>query len=627
MTCSAGAPRSPENAQATSGRGTRAFGWLVLCVFFGTGCALDRSPRAVDGPVAPGMDAAVPVDAVVVRDAGSRDGGPGDAGMRDAGTCETVELTEVAASDFELLDNGLARESQALWLARDEYEYGSLEAHAHPVLLNAEHDIELVQTSDAYGGGPVESLDVDEMPTHWGINGIDHTVIAEGEIYLDGEITLEPEAGVDRKVVLELEFPGETIRMVGTGDELSRGITPPEPGWYPIRIATEARYFGGVTHRLTTRPALEPQQLRHRRDHRCVVQRGYEQRLPQQTPARVRFDCGPLDRYYSYGGISELDLRDRNRWSQYWTGRLLFRNRDAVIRVVSDDHHFVFVDGHFVGGVGSPGIFDREYALQIEPGYHDVVLVHVEEDGLAQMTLSIDGEVVNFGEAHSTTRFHGMPFAHAAVPEEEVPAGEIRTSSLVLDSPTDAAAAVEVSLLLQTERPEDVNFRIFAPTEGTPAYDGPFTAESWELVPGWHVARTTLVRPAQTNGTWRVEVANGSPDRLRLAAFGVIAHIHGTAEPFRTRGFADSMPRRSDEVLVGARPTVRSVEGGAVALQLRTAPTVEALEDMAWSPVGPDGMMATPLEPGFFQVRAELTGPGHVTPRLSRVVLLSQRCR
>jgi hypothetical protein len=469
-----------------------------------------------------------------------------------------------------------------------------------------------------------------------GVND-DFTLVFRGEIYLDAATSFTLESDGPSRVEIDTDgtFSHQLYDDAST-NTATRQVTPPMPGWYPIRAALTDTVGDAFFRLRTTNGPILRERLRSQTTTASgLVLDAYDDPL-LTTDAGLGLEAVPL--MHNFGGtaptwdlllqtVTDYSVRMRGQWLADAAGPYRF---GATLD--SDDWVRIWLDGRVISSRWGPGdTYDASEPLDLAAGWHDLVVDVSRQGGGCSFAIEVleapSGvrtgvimpdrlrPVVRNGLLESRTTQAGLAysipdngttpisFALSAMPSDAV----VQAVDAGFDLNHSSAAQATISLVhpdgtALVLRTNDATNRPFE-------YYGALTAFAGKsLVVG--ATPWTLVAaddPAQSG-------PGGSILNMMLA----VSYRAGPA-PVASGARFESKPRPLPEgatKIVGARALPAPPAGATVAMSMRTCATAEACASAAWQPV--TGELDLPAE-AFVEYRLELGSDGWAIPSVDRV--------
>jgi hypothetical protein len=480
-------------------------------------------------------------------------------------------------------------------------------------------------------------------PVGMGIVATDRwTIRGESEVFLDaGRWVFAFQA--DDHGFLELSAGGGDFQRVvnASNGEATGTFEAPVSGWYPVRFAlcdisgsaaVRVRFSGpGVANAI----AIPRHRLRARVDAMAgLVQYAWDDKLGKgDLAARVdTTELASID--WRNDGPTDLGLTDENDFTIRWAGQLRIEKAgEYELRYLSDDGQRLWIDGQLVTDAWDTTSHSQTtLPIQLDVGWHDIVIDHTEGGGTANAFLTIV----------SGPELAGQPLPLDRL--RPVEARSVRFESGVnhTDAPLPDSGRVEVPI-------------VFSGAPGA-------RATSANVVvgfnhPGWNEVRGELVSPGGTvvdlfpappsgaggavghfapifasplaiDGTWRLRLLDLQSNGTSGSAteFAMTLHYAGGEPPVATTASYQSSVRdlgsASPEVL-SVQWTPRAPAGSTVSIRVRTCADSADCADQAWSEplADPAGSPLPITAQRYLQWRAEMTSDGDATPSLEALFI------
>ena len=553
---------------------------------------------------------------------------PPDAGRPDAPPGTNLWRTDT--SD-ELLTGTLRGTAVARGVVEPEaFATGALRVRSSNAVEFTDPDAAAWATLDALtpAATALSLLPLDPRPRPGGL-GLDAddswTLWADGEVFLPAGNQGLDLAAADRGFI-EIALDGTTFqRLASTGPKATASFMVPADGWYPVHLAMSKTGAGPSRFDLEIDPLGAPPRqpmfgswFRTPADTMSgVAFTTTDQPFAVRRAAQTLYTGTLLDEDWGQNGPTDMDLGGFSTFGTRWEGQILIDTAGPYsFHVSSDDGHHLYVDRALVSDHWGTGTQDVTVPVQLDAGWHDLVLDHCDTGGNARLHLDVNGAQIAadhlrpvFGRTDRVVMagaFTGVPTAPDANVDVQLTAPPGGHITLV-----DVAAEVNHpdfrQVVLKLQPPSNTTLTVFDDNTDTSTGDQNRYA-------------TFPAMPAETlSGRWRLQFQDdsGAKDGM-LVGYWLTVHYSGGSETVRLASTWTSevhdfgAPQTFDAVTYQAfTPT-----GSTLALALRTCTqpcTTEPFVDVA---VG-----ATPAVPvgQFAQLRATFTSDGDASPWLDVV--------
>jgi hypothetical protein len=530
----------------------------------------------------------------------------------------------------------------------ETYSIGGLHMTAYPraiVMQNSTATWAQLETlmqnpppSGARQGVPPDFEFGNTQPYGVGLARIDNfTLVFRGEIFLDATTTFRLQS--DGPALLQIDTDGtyghQVFDQVDAQPDGTMTVTPPAPGWYPIRAAlTDTAADAYIRFRTQSGP-IPRDRFRSRTTAAAgLVLEGFEDPL-LTTPAGLGIETQDLARDFGTNRPTwDFNLMSPADYSARMRGQVLVETPGAYrfgATVDSDDLVRIWIDGKVVSSKWGPGdSYDASMPLELAAGWHDLVIdvagigtrsgfsVEILEGPPGVATGVIPARllrpVVRTGQLEPFT----LGAATIAIPDNGLT--EIPLPPASLQVPAGALVqAVDVGYALSHGAPIQATVKLVHP-DGTA--DVLRTNDPTMLPFEHHGARAAFEgKPVPAGAlSWKLVVEDNA-----LGAAGSIGGImvatgyRGGPPPVTPAARFESKPRPfpAEAVeIVDARTIPLAPAGATIAISIRTCATPDACAAAAWQPVA--GESAIPAAP-FIEYRLELGSDGWAVPSVERV--------
>lgn len=587
------------------------------------------SPDAFRPPDAPLPDAMVPVDALPV--------GPGffldDDAAHFTGAIDGAVVSEWGGVEPMAFYTGglLARAS----------DDGTIVSGGGAAWIDFQA-MTLTTAATVYGGLDLSWGAV--APPGLGLTGPDGwTVGIEGQIYLTAG-TWTFHLLVDDHGFIELAQPGAaSYSRVASGDngvDVDGAFAVTSSGWHPIRILVSKTSGNGRMRVEATPPGgsrgpIPKSALRARAD---AVQGLYLIAYDDSHMLgshQVTID-GNSPANYDWGITrpGDLGLTGSDTFTTRWVGQLRVDTAGSYIyRFVSDDGQRLWIDGVKVLDDWDETSHDNTTAsLNLDAGWHDIVIDHMEIDTSARATLTIASGPEGSGA--------GLPVSklRPVVPRAaRLESGFDRTdravadlgsaeSSAVLDAPPGAkVTGLVVSYTFDHQYHGDVELRLIGPDGSNVLLrdniGGSASGSVSERV------TVTALDGANVAGTWTLRMSDTASLHTGTLRDFQLTVFHRSGEPpiMQTASYESEVKdlgpgiRKYDAFTWGSRVAA----GSTIRLRVRSGDDAQAVTAAEWSVplVNPSGGSPPVLPKRYFQYRIEFTSDGDGAPSVDWVRL------
>lgn len=453
------------------------------------------------------------------------------------------------------------------------------------------------------------------------------TLVFRGEIYLEGPTALTLEG--DGPSMVQLAVADGVTYDVRIYDEVSTSnptmtVTPPKPGWYPIRAAMTDTVGDAVIKLTSAGAALPRERLRSRVTTTGLVVEGFESPALTTTAGlgladhdlRQTYEATPYDIKLvtddfalRYAGQLRIDVAGGYRF-------------DATPD--TGDGYRVWIDGKVVASAWGDGdVAHGSPVLELAAGWHDLVVDYADTGGAANVNVvMLEGPagvplgtiakerlrpVVRFGTVETF-----VSTQTSSIPDN----GKVTIAIGATTLPGDAIVqSADISYVLTHAMVEQVSTRLLHPDGSA----DPLRAAGLPARPvDFFGARTAFAnKSAIGSGTWRLEVSDGANGQTGVV--GSIAFALGYRAgvgPYAPVSTFTSQPRAIEATaIVAARATGTFPPGSSAAVSVRTCPDAPSCDAAPWQAAD-----ALPLaNAGFVQYRVELASDGWAAPSVDKV--------
>jgi subtilisin-like proprotein convertase family protein len=474
------------------------------------------------------------------------------------------------------------------------------------------------------------------------------TLRFEGEVWLDaGDWTLFLLA--DDHGFLEVDGGSGVYDRVVSADypyEASGTVHAATSGWYPVRwavsdtgggAAMRIRYQGPGVAQATTIPR---HRLRARVDGvRGLVEYAFDGALYDGDRGITIDTDAPADVDWAGGAPADLGLSSNDNFSVRWSGQWHVDTAGAyALRYASDDGQRLWIDGAPLLDAWDNSNHDQTTApMQLEAGWHDVVIDQSERFGSAraQLTVASGPDLVGQplpvdhlrvvegrGERHE----HGANHNDLAIPDAPSASVDgVVESPITFALPTSVVThGVDVGFTYDHEWQGDLRIELLAPSGKRVVLRDAFGNNGGSYAE--HYARADL-DGEPVGGTWIVRFIDVDPGAVgTVRDVELTVHTEGAGAPPIEPVASYVSPVRD----LGAAAAIQQVRwvahapvGTAVAVAVRTCATADACAAAPWSDPLADPTGTTPAVAAarFAQYKVDLTSTGDATPSLESIEL------
>jgi hypothetical protein len=500
---------------------------------------------------------------------------------------------------------------------------------------------------ERYGERPVTDW-MNDRPHGLGLTAADvdsFTVVYDGELYLAGPTTLQ--LGCDDLGFLEIELPdgGQLVRCIWNQPAPSSiALTPPAPGWYPIRGAVSEA--AGVANFLLSQvisgvpQPIAPKVLRARvTDAHGAIVIGANDRIFTNVQPTTSVEASLVDRDFA-GGPPTYDLPNvyngAGNFALRYAAQLRIDTAGTYVFVVdpgseSGDYERLFIDRapvaqHWPGMPQMPS-----GTIDLAVGWHDLVLDYADLSAADHVALRMQAP----GAASATAipssqlrpvRTHDLLTSSVGGNTNLIDASASGPSTVTIGLPITAPAAAVLDsadflfYLSGGEPRNELELALAGPTAteplalpATPAYEA-----TWDYMP----ADTGLAGQDMSQGFQAMftdTVQDGSSGQIQAPI--LIASYHGgPLAPFAKDMQYTSAPHATvNAVAIGAVTVTGDLAGATLVIEVRTGDDA-TLASAPWVAVA-NGDAPAVEAAAFVQYRLTLTGDGWQYPSIDKVAI------
>lgn len=491
------------------------------------------------------------------------------------------------------------------------------------------------QVGEAYGVIPADWGG--DRPHGLGLTSSDNfTIVVDGEVHLAGPTTLQLFADDDGFVELDLGAIRPLLRSsYSDATAATVTITPPHPGWYPIRGAMSenngnAKLALGIAGAGAVAAPITADVLRARATDAqgLVVSGATDRMLASVVPAtsvetQLARDWG-TNKAPSYDlGASGQDLS--HDFSLRFAGQLRIDAAGAYafgfdVGTELGDYARIFVDGAVVASTW-PGDAVAPAAVQLAAGWHDLVVDYADQNGDAQLTATITppgGTPVTLGGAQlRPVRATGWL---AAVPPTTGATWSTPGSTavpLALAAPGGAVVDAIDAYFQLSPRASEVP-SILSPAGGSDALALPATP-AYDATTDAFTGRTALAGAA-VMGMWKLAFDDAASDgSCSVSSPALIVTYHGGPQaPYATPMTYVSAPRPTPGARsIDAVHVTGDLAGAKLAIDLRTG-DAQTIDAAPWVAIV-DGAPPAVAPGALVEYRLTITGDGWHAPAIDKV--------
>jgi subtilisin-like proprotein convertase family protein len=461
--------------------------------------------------------------------------------------------------------------------------------------------------------------------------------------WFEGEIWLEAGSWtfyllVDDHGFIEIAPPGSSsyTKVVGANwnVEGSGVFDAAAAGWHPFRYAiAEQAGSAEVTLRFAG-PGVGQQPIpRHRFRARVdqiqgMVQAGFDESRGVGDVDTTIDAIGPGNTNWNTGNPGDLGMTAADAFSVRWAGQ--FRvdlGGTYTFRYQTDDGQRLWIDGiKVIDSWGDTVVNAVTGALNLAPGWHDLVIEQSEWVGGAAATLTVESGPELVGQALPVFRLRPVEGrAERVCPgvnHDDVAIGDLATvqSSVVVTAPPSATVTgIDLQLAYTHTYRGDMVFRLRAPSGTEVVVFDPSDSTSGSWTERFVV---TGLNGQLASGTWTLVAQDAaSQDTGTLLDFAVTPHFAGGDPPIPTASSFESSVRDLGTGTILSVDTLTWAErlpaGSDIAVSVRTCALPGDCAAAPWSPAvtAPGGAPAVGAA-RYLQYRIDFTSDGDRAPAL-----------
>lgn len=460
--------------------------------------------------------------------------------------------------------------------------------------------------------------------------------------WFEGEIWLEAGAWtfyllVDDHGFLELAPPGSSTftKVVGANwpTEGSGAFNAAATGWHPFRYAIAEQAGGAeVTMRFSGPGVGQTVIPRHRFRTRTdqlqgMVQAGFDDSRGVGDVDTTIDAIGPGNTNWNTGNPGDLGMTASDAFSVRWTGQIRIDiGGTYTFRYVTDDGQRLWIDGIKVLDTWGDSVVNAvSGAVDLAPGWHDVVIDHSEWVGGAAATLTVESGPELVGgvlpvfrlrpvEGRSERVCPGVNHADIAIPDLTT----VLSPVTVTAPPSATVTSVDLQFEYNHTYRGDMVFSLRSPSGTQVVVFDPTDSASGSWLERFTV---TGLNGQLAAGTWYLVAQDAiGTDAGNLIDVAITPHFTGGDPPIPTSSSFESSVRDLGTGVVSIDTLTwgeRLPTGSDIAVSVRTCALPGDCAGAAWSPavLTPGGAPVIAAQ-RYLQYKIDFTSDGDRAPAL-----------